>query len=216
MQSPVAQPSYPDLQLSQFSAGLYPELPQDFNSFLGLNATILNTWFHPYHLENRDARFLLLWLEHPDDIEALLYGFKKVVDLFENTRALNTSLFPNILPGCEAPVFKSDEYYRCVIRQFGGSFYHHVGTCALGKVVDNNLRVKGINGLRIIDASIIPRVPNGNTQAGVIMVAEKGVDLILQDFDEKKQFTANLNGKETETFKYLKQTLLHSSQNRVV
>ncbi|ODM86993.1 Glucose dehydrogenase [FAD, quinone], partial [Orchesella cincta] len=208
MQSPLAQPSYPDLQLSQFSAGLYPELPQDFNSFLGLNATILNTWFHPYHLENRDARFLLLWLgrpksvgsmklasknpdenpildpkylEHPDDIEALLMRSSR---------------------------FKSDEYYRCVIRQFGGSFYHHVGTCALEKV-------KGINGLRIIDASIIPRVPNGNTQAGVIMVAEKGVDLILQDFDEKKQFTANLNGKETETFKYLKQTLLHSSQNRV-
>ncbi|CAL8145925.1 unnamed protein product [Orchesella dallaii] len=209
-QSPYASPAYPDLQISQFSAGLYPELPQNFNYFLGLNETILDRWFHPYHLENRDARFILLWLgrpksfgylklasrnpdvnpileprylEHEDDAEALLYGFKKVVDLFENTKALNTPYFQNILPGCEAPVFKSDEYYRCVIRQFAGSFYHHVGTCALGKVVDNALRVKGIDGLRVVDASIIPRTPNGNTQAATIMVAEKGADMIVEDFN---------------------------------
>ncbi|ODM87293.1 Glucose dehydrogenase [FAD, quinone] [Orchesella cincta] len=74
------------------------------------------------------------YLKHPDDVEALLYGFKKVVDLYENTRSLNTPIFPKPVPGCENLRFKSDSYYRCVIRQFSGSLYHHVGTCVLRKV----------------------------------------------------------------------------------
>ncbi|CAL8076421.1 unnamed protein product [Orchesella dallaii] len=204
--SPFAKPSYADLELVQFSVALYPELPRDFNRFFGLTESLLDSWFYPYHIQNTDARFLVLWLgrpksvgqlrlasrnpednpiidpqylKHPEDLEALLYGFKKVVDLFENTRSLNTPIFPKPVPGCENLVFKSDNYYRCVIRQLSGSLYHHVGTCALGKVVDNSLRVKGINGLRVIDASVIPRSPNGDTQASTIMMGEKGADLII-------------------------------------
>lgn len=119
------------------------------------------------------------YLEHPDDSEALLYRYKKVVSLYEETKALNTPLFPKPVPGCEHLPFKTDAYYRCAIRQHSGSLYHRVGTCALGKVVDNHLRVKGIDGLRVIDASIIPRTPNANTQAASFLVAEKGVDLII-------------------------------------
>ncbi|CAL8124043.1 unnamed protein product [Orchesella dallaii] len=206
--SPVAQPDYADLQVVQFSVALYPELPRDLNKFFGIRTDILENWFDPYNKENTDARFLVLWvgrpksvgnltlasnnpqdnpnidpqyLAHPDDTEALLYGFKKVVDLFENSTSLNTPIFPKPVPGCENLTFKSDEYYRCVIKNFSGSLYHHVGTCALGKVVDNKLKVKGIDGLRVIDASVIPRTPNANTQASTIMVAEKGSDLIIAD-----------------------------------
>ncbi|CAL8076424.1 unnamed protein product [Orchesella dallaii] len=206
--SPVAEPAYPDLQVVDFSVALYPELPRDLNKLFGIRVDILDNWFTPYHKNNTDARFLVLWagraksvgnvtlastnpndnpnidpqyLANPDDTEALLYGFKKVVDLFENSTALNTPIFPKPVPGCESLPFKSDDYYRCAIKKFSGSLYHHVGTCSLGKVVDNNLKVIGIDHLRVIDASVMPRTPNGNTQASTIMIAEKGSDLIIAD-----------------------------------
>ncbi|ODM91134.1 Oxygen-dependent choline dehydrogenase [Orchesella cincta] len=167
IKSPVAQPDYADIQMVHASASLYPKLPKDLNKMFGPRVDILESWFDPYHKQNVDARFGLLilgrpksvgklrlanrnpddnpimdlqYLRHPDDVEALLFGFKKFVDLYENTAALNTTLFPKPVPGCESFAFKSDDYYRCVIRSFSFSIYHHVGSCALGKVVDNQLK----------------------------------------------------------------------------
>jgi choline dehydrogenase len=53
-----------------------------------------------------------------------------------------------------------------------------VSTCAIGTVVDERLRVKGVSSLRVIDASVMPAVPSGNINAAVIAVAEKGADLV--------------------------------------
>src|SRR5881394_2594484 len=70
-------------------------------------------------------------------------------------------------------------------RHTGATTFHVVGTCKMGSdpmaVVDDRLRVHGIAGLRVIDASIMPTVPSGNTNAPTIMVAEKGADMIKQD-----------------------------------
>jgi choline dehydrogenase len=70
-------------------------------------------------------------------------------------------------------------------RRNGQTTYHVIGTCKMGSdpmaVVDDRLRVHGLAGLRVIDASIMPTVPSGNTNAPTIMVAEKGADLIKQD-----------------------------------
>jgi len=70
-------------------------------------------------------------------------------------------------------------------RHNGQTTYHVIGTCKMGSdplaVVDERLRVRGIAGLRVIDASIMPTVPSGNTNAPTIMVAEKGADMIKQD-----------------------------------
>jgi choline dehydrogenase len=71
-------------------------------------------------------------------------------------------------------------------RENSGSIYHLCGSCAMGQdpqraVVDHRLKVHGLQGLRIVDASIFPNVTSGNTHAAVLMVAEKGADLILAD-----------------------------------
>jgi choline dehydrogenase len=87
------------------------------------------------------------------------------------------------LPGTQV---QSEEQVFADFGQRAGSVYHASCTCAMGpdgsrSVVDARLRVHGINGLRVIDASVFPAVTSGNTNAPTIMVAEKGADMVLQD-----------------------------------
>ena len=65
-----------------------------------------------------------------------------------------------------------------MLRAKAHTLYHPVGTCALGTVVDPDLRVLGVGGLRVADASVIPRVPRGHTNWPTVAVSEKAADLI--------------------------------------
>jgi choline dehydrogenase len=64
------------------------------------------------------------------------------------------------------------------VKQRTQTIFHPVGTCAMGSVLDAELRVLGVEGLRVADASVMPTVPRGNTNAPTIMVAEKAADMI--------------------------------------
>ena len=86
------------------------------------------------------------------------------------------------MPG---PAAQSDEDFLDHIRQTAGTTYHPTSTCMMGPrenaVVDTALRVHGVEALRVIDASIMPTVVSGNTNAATIMIAEKGADMILAE-----------------------------------
>jgi choline dehydrogenase len=79
------------------------------------------------------------------------------------------------------PGVQSDEALERAAGELGTTIFHPVGTCAMGQVVDERLRVKGIERLRVIDASVMPRITSGNTNAPTTLIAEKGARMMLED-----------------------------------
>jgi choline dehydrogenase-like flavoprotein len=98
------------------------------------------------------------------------------------TRALNPYVAEEYRPGDAA---RSDDDLLEFARNYGATIFHPSGTCKMGSdamaVVDDDLRVRGVSGLRVVDCSIMPTLTSGNTHAPVVMIAEKASDLILHD-----------------------------------
>jgi choline dehydrogenase len=120
------------------------------------------------------------YFSDPRDMDVMLEGVKLSREL-ANTKAFAQYRKREMHPGPEA---KDDQALRQHIRTFVETLYHPVGTCKMGKdndataVVDSELRVRGVDGLRVVDASIMPTVVGGNTNAPTIMIAEKAAEMI--------------------------------------
>jgi choline dehydrogenase-like flavoprotein len=121
------------------------------------------------------------YLRVATDLKVLLAGVKAVRGIAEKS-AMRRYIAREHEPG---PKCNSDAALMEHIRLRGGISYHPVGTCKMGRdadaVVDERLRVRGVPRLRVVDASIMPTIVSGNTNAPTIMIAEKGADMILQD-----------------------------------
>jgi choline dehydrogenase len=119
------------------------------------------------------------YLSDPLDQEVAVAGLRWCRTIVEQP-ALAKYVEHEMDPG---PDVKTDEQLLDFARMTGSTLYHPVGTCQMGAgpraVVDTQLRVHGVEGLRVVDASVMPRLVSGNTNAPTIMVAEKAADMIL-------------------------------------
>ncbi|AJX34428.1 GMC family oxidoreductase [Burkholderia oklahomensis] len=135
-------------------------------------AVTLRSW-HPQDAPLIDPAFF----RDPQDLEDMIAGFKLTRRLMQ-APALDAWITADLFTAH----VKTDDDIRDVLRQRTDTVYHPAGTCRMGQdelaVVDPQLRVRGLQGLRIVDASIMPTLIGGNTNAPTIMIAEKAVDLI--------------------------------------
>ena len=128
------------------------------------------------------------YLNHSDDVEVLLRGIRITQKLMETT-AMQPYRGDILSRHSVSPYsYDSDEFWRWYIRHTTLNMQHPVGTCKMGStddattVLDSRLKVKGFQNLRVVDASIMPKIVSGNTNAPVIMIAEKAADMIKEDY----------------------------------
>jgi len=119
------------------------------------------------------------YLEAEEDRRALREGVKRAREVFAQA-AFDPYRGPELMPGAHVT---KDEQIDAFIRKTAETIYHPVGSAKMGKdadsVVDPQLKVYGVEGLRIVDASVMPSLVSGNTNAPTIMIAEKAADMIL-------------------------------------
>lgn len=121
------------------------------------------------------------YLDHPDDVAGVLRILKLI------RRLAQTEAFSQVIVREDQPngAAESDEALLDYIRRTGQTAWHTAGSCRMGgdaqSVVDPRLKVRGIEGLRVIDASVFPEIPSSNTNAPAIMIGERGADLMRAD-----------------------------------
>ncbi|XP_034828257.1 glucose dehydrogenase [FAD, quinone]-like [Maniola hyperantus] len=134
------------------------------------------------------------YIQNPDDLLSLIKAIRFVHKL-EGTvtfRALGIELLNVEIQNCSTYPFDTDAYWECYIRHMATTIYHPVGTAKMGpqdddsSVVDSNLRVHGTINLRVVDASIMPIIPRGNTMAATLVIAQKAVDIIKKLYETNK------------------------------
>jgi choline dehydrogenase len=121
-------------------------------------------------------------LEHARDVEVLRRGCRILRQIFK-TDPLAKHVLAELVPG---PSVAADDEWEDYLRSESVTIFHPCGTCKMGMgddaVVDPALRVRGLEGLSVIDASVMPHLVSGNINAPVIMIGERGADLLLQQY----------------------------------
>jgi len=132
-------------------------------------------------LPDSKPRVLCNFLTTDEDRESMIAGVRMALEIAEQEplKKAATKAF-------SVPAGDSDEEIMAWVRRAGQSVYHPTSTCAIGSVVDPQLRVYGVEGLRVADASVMPTITRANTNAATIMIAEKAADLIKGDGPETR------------------------------
>ena len=127
-------------------------------------------------------RIVSNYLREKIDVDTLVAGLKILRDIYAQPSFRNLITGDEYMPGNDVVTAQALEQFA---RRKGGTVFHPVGTCRMGgdaqSVVDERLRVRGVQGLRVIDASVMPRLVSTNTNAASIMIGEKGAAMVLQD-----------------------------------
>ncbi|XP_075744254.1 putative GMC-type oxidoreductase Mb1310 [Rhipicephalus microplus] len=130
------------------------------------------------------------YFSHPDDIRVIVKGMKASARIAETKafKKLGSKLWPRHFPGCERHLLWGDEYLECLARHYTAALWHPSGTCKMGNgsdaVVDPQLRVLGgVQGLRVVDASVMPEPLSAHFNGPAMMIAEKAAHMILQDME---------------------------------
>ena len=140
----------------------------------------------PEDLPIIDANFY----DDAEDLKIMIKGMREILKFREtkNFKTHGAELFRFKIKECDKLKYESDDYWKCYISYLSGTLYHPSGTCKMGPstdpeaVVDPRLRVYGVKQLRVVDASIMPQVVSGNTNAPVVMIAERAADMIKADW----------------------------------
>ena len=121
------------------------------------------------------------FLSNPDDAKVLIEGLKLARKILADSQ-FDAIRGKEMLPG---PQVQTDEQWMTYVREYAATVFHPVGTCKMGvdpmSVVGPDLKVHGVQGLRVVDASIMPTLISGNTNAPCIMIGEKAADMILKE-----------------------------------
>ncbi|XP_062559064.1 glucose dehydrogenase [FAD, quinone] isoform X1 [Armigeres subalbatus] len=133
------------------------------------------------------------YFDDAEDMQTIIRAIRIAQRLVETKvfKDNEAEVSPLDIPGCNELKFDSDEYWECYSRHVTMTLYHPVGTAKMGpkddisSVVDSRLKVKKIKGIRVVDGSILPSIVSGNTNAPVMMIAEKASDMIKEDWKEK-------------------------------
>jgi choline dehydrogenase len=127
-------------------------------------------------------RIVANYLQNPYDAKVLVAGLQQLREIFAQPAFKDLVTGEEHFPGNHITTPSALEQFA---REKGGTVYHPVGTCRMGDddkaVVDSRLRVRGVDRLRVIDASVMPRLVSTNTNAAAIMIGEKGAAMMLED-----------------------------------
>ncbi|MFT5175978.1 MAG: choline dehydrogenase, partial [Gammaproteobacteria bacterium] len=167
----VDKPGQPLHRFSGFTAGAWQCHPESRGE---LNIQSADPMQQP-RIEPR-------YLSHEMDRNVMVESVKIIRGIYAQP-AFRNLWNKEMVPGAE---IETDDELLDYVRQTGGTVFHPVGTCRMGQddsaVVDPQLRVNGVHGLRVIDASVMPTVTSANTNAPTLMIAQKGADTIVREY----------------------------------
>lgn len=178
----------PDIQMHMVPYAVKNPKKRQLHKFPGMTVSIYQLRpesLGSIHIQSPDASdqpaINFNFLTDPIDRDAMIAGFKKIREIM-NTKAMRDIRGEEFSPGTEV---KTDDEILSFIRNTAETAYHPIGTCRMGNgpesVVNERLKVHGLEGLRVADGSIMPTMVSGNTNAACIMIGEKASEMIKQD-----------------------------------